>query len=149
MLSFLSTRLVIATSILLGGWRQQHDRFAKVEVKNIGSASPAKTRLYSETSAPAGRPTVMEPFTEGALKSFVGVRCAMSFTIKVGYDQESEAYFVKSSDIPGLNVASDRADDLIAIVQDVVPNLLGQKGACAELTFVFDTTAAREAKLLH
>jgi hypothetical protein len=35
----------------------------------------------------------------------------MSFTIKVGYDRESEAYFVKSSDVPGLNVASDRADD--------------------------------------
>jgi hypothetical protein len=72
----------------------------------------------------------------------------MSFTIRVGYDQESEAYFVKSSDVPGLNVASDRADDLIAIVQDVVPSLLGQKGAGAELTFEFDTAAAREAKLL-
>jgi hypothetical protein len=33
----------------------------------------------------------------------------MSFTIKVGYDQDSEAYFVKSSDVPGLSVASDRA----------------------------------------
>jgi hypothetical protein len=73
----------------------------------------------------------------------------MSFKIKVGYDQESEAYFVKSSDIPGLNVASDRADDLIAIVQYLVPNQLGQKGAGAELTFVFDTSAARAAKLLH
>jgi hypothetical protein len=73
----------------------------------------------------------------------------MSFTIKVGYDQEIHAYFVKASDVPGLSVASDRADDLIEIVRASVPAILGSEGAGAKLEFEFDTAAAREAKLLH
>jgi hypothetical protein len=73
----------------------------------------------------------------------------MSFTIKVGYDQDSEAYFVESSDVPGLSVASDRADDFIEIVRAAVPAILGSKGADAALSFEFDTAAATAAKLLH
>jgi hypothetical protein len=82
-------------------------------------------------------------------ESFVAYRCAMSFTIKVGYDPAIHAYFVKASDVPGLSVASDRADDFIEVVRAAVPAILGDRGAGAKLEFEFDTEAAREAKLLH
>jgi hypothetical protein len=97
----------------------------------------------------AGRPSIMELFTREELGVICCVRCTVSFTIKVGYDPEIHAYFVKASDVPGLNVASDRADDFIEIVRAVVPAILGDKGGNELLNFEFDTTAAREEKLLH
>jgi hypothetical protein len=49
---------------------------------------------------------------------------AMSYTVVVGFDEASHRYFVKESDVPGLNIATETFEQLFEIVKDVLPNLM-------------------------
>ncbi|GJD33323.1 DUF1902 domain-containing protein [Methylobacterium aerolatum] len=49
----------------------------------------------------------------------------MSFTVKVSHDQEAGVWFVHESDIPGLHAEAATLDDLIAVIEDVTPDLVG------------------------
>ncbi len=59
----------------------------------------------------------------------------MKFMVHVEFDTEHKLYFVHESDIPGLTVEASSLDDLIEIVRDVGPDLLGEQAATAEYDF--------------
>ena len=48
----------------------------------------------------------------------------MSYTIRVGFDEESHRYFVIHADIPGLNIETDTFEEFVKVAQDVAPDLL-------------------------
>lgn len=56
----------------------------------------------------------------------VGVNVPKLVELKVhlAKDEESGRWFIAASDIPGLRVEADSADELIRIVQDVAPDLI-------------------------
>jgi len=55
--------------------------------------------------------------------------------IHVEFDTEHRLYFVHESDIPGLTVEASSVDQLIEIVRDAGPDLLGEQAATAEYDF--------------
>ncbi len=53
----------------------------------------------------------------------------MSFTIKVSHDEAAQVWFVHESNVPGLHAEAATLDDLIAIIEDVTPDLVtGEPG---------------------
>lgn len=59
----------------------------------------------------------------------------MSYTVHVGYDAAASRYYVDDSDIPGLNVEADTFDELVEVVQEVAPDLLGEGAAGSKIDF--------------
>ena len=58
----------------------------------------------------------------------------MSYIVTVGYDEAARRYYVISSDIPGLNVETDTFKEFVEVVQDVVPDLVGDHATGAKIT---------------
>jgi hypothetical protein len=59
----------------------------------------------------------------------------MSYIVTVGYDEAAHRYYVISSDIPGLNVETDTFEEFVEVVQDVVPDLVGDRATGAKIKF--------------
>ena len=59
----------------------------------------------------------------------------MRFTVSVGYDEAARRYFVLSSDIPGLNIEADTFEEFVEAVQDVAPDLVGDRAEGAKIKF--------------
>jgi hypothetical protein len=59
----------------------------------------------------------------------------MNFIIHVEFDREHNRYFVHESDIPGLVVEASSVDEVIEIVRDAAPDLLGAQALDATFDF--------------
>jgi hypothetical protein len=59
----------------------------------------------------------------------------MSFIIHVEFDPEHKCYFVHESDVPGLVVEASSFDEVIEIVRDAAPDLLGAQAPDATFDF--------------
>jgi predicted RNase H-like HicB family nuclease len=59
----------------------------------------------------------------------------MSFTVIVGFDEAEHRYFVISSDIPGLHIETETFEEFIDVVQDVLPDLVGDRAAGTKIRF--------------
>jgi len=59
----------------------------------------------------------------------------MIFVVSVGYDETEHRYFVISSDIPGLNVETSTFEELVEVVKDFAPDLVGDRIAGAKIKF--------------
>jgi hypothetical protein len=59
----------------------------------------------------------------------------MSLVVNIGFDPENKLYFVHDSDVPGLTVEAASVDEVIEIVRDVAPDLIGETAARAEFDF--------------
>ncbi|WP_020176587.1 DUF1902 domain-containing protein [Methyloferula stellata] len=66
----------------------------------------------------------------------------MRFVVHVEFDPEHKLYFVHESDIAGLTVEASSVDQLIEVVRDVGPDLLGEQAAAAEYDFLIHLPAA-------
>ncbi len=66
----------------------------------------------------------------------------MKFVVQVEFDAEHKLYFVHDSDIPGLTVEASSVDQLIEIVRDAGPDLLGEQAVAAEYDFQIHLPAA-------
>jgi hypothetical protein len=53
----------------------------------------------------------------------------MAVTIKVAHDEETGVFFVRESQVPGLNAESGTLDGLISELRDLVPELLAANGS--------------------
>jgi hypothetical protein len=72
----------------------------------------------------------------GALAEVSGAEVrVMSYIVTVGYDEAARRYYVISSDIPGLNVETDTFEEFVEVVQDVVPDLVGDHATGAKIKF--------------
>jgi hypothetical protein len=72
----------------------------------------------------------------GALAEISGAEVrVMSYIVTVGYDEAAHRYYVISSDIPGLNVETDTFEEFVEVVQDVVPDLVGDRVSGAKIKF--------------
>jgi hypothetical protein len=72
----------------------------------------------------------------GALAEVAGAEVrVMSYIVTVGYDEAARRYYVLSSDIPGLNVETDTFKEFVEVVQDVVPDLVGDHATGAKIKF--------------
>jgi len=54
----------------------------------------------------------------------VNVPKLVELKVHLAKDEESGRWYIAASDIPGLRVEADSADELIRIVQDVAPDLI-------------------------
>lgn len=52
-----------------------------------------------------------------------------SFYIKVEWDAEAKVWFIDSTNVPGLNVEAESREELLTILDDLVPELLMENGA--------------------
>ena len=50
---------------------------------------------------------------------------SMSFTVKVSHDDAAQVWFVHESNVPGLHAEASTLDALVAIIEDVAPDLIG------------------------
>jgi hypothetical protein len=72
----------------------------------------------------------------GALAEVSGAEVrVMSYIVTVGYDEAARRCYVISSDIPGLNVETDTFEEFVEVVQDVVPDLVGDHATGAKIKF--------------
>jgi len=49
----------------------------------------------------------------------------MSYTVTVGFDEESRRYFVINSEIAGLRVETATFEEFVEVTKDVAPDLIG------------------------
>ncbi len=59
----------------------------------------------------------------------------MRLRVNIGFDPEHKLYFVHESDIPGLTVEAASVDEVIEIVTDAAPDLLGKQEPDAKIDF--------------
>ena len=57
------------------------------------------------------------------------------FTVRVGFDEVDHRYYVIDSNVPGLHVETDTFEEFVEVVQDVMPDLVGQDAAGAKVKF--------------
>ncbi len=55
-----------------------------------------------------------------------------SFYIKVEWDAEAKVWFIDSTNIPGLNVEAESREELLSILDEIVPVLLMANGVFDE-----------------
>jgi len=48
----------------------------------------------------------------------------MTYSVTIGRDDDAGVYYVAASEIPGLHAEAETADALIAVILDLVPELL-------------------------
>lgn len=46
------------------------------------------------------------------------------YVIQISLDEDAGVYYVRNSDVPGLHVEADTIDEVMAIVRDVLPDLV-------------------------
>ena len=51
----------------------------------------------------------------------------MPYIVKVGFDEEERRYFVKHSEIPGLNVEAETFEEFVDVASDLAPDLLASR----------------------
>lgn len=49
----------------------------------------------------------------------------MKFTVTVCHDEAAHVWYVHDSDLPGLRAEAGTFDELVAIIEDVTPDLVG------------------------
>ena len=59
----------------------------------------------------------------------------MRFTVRVGFDEADHRYYVIDSNVPGLHVETDTFEEFVEVVQDVMPDLVGQDAAGSKVKF--------------
>ncbi len=66
----------------------------------------------------------------------------MTYVVHVGHDVEQDAYYVLSSDIPGLNVEAKSFEEFVDITRDLAPDLVGHKVTGASISFQHEIVLA-------